>query len=364
MNEILISGYYGFKNSGDDALLLAIINDLKKYKKDVRVTVLSSNPKETEKTYGVKAINRLNPFSIISAMLKAKMLISGGGTLIQDGTSTKSLLYYLMVIRLAKLFGLKVMLYSNGVGPINHEKNVKRTKKVLNRVDLITLRDNESCRELEKIGVDKPEIYLTADPAFTLLPAKPESGRDILGMSGADVNKRLLCISVRKWKMLGADFESEIAETVDYAVDKYGFYPVFLPMQLKNDYDISCRIMHKMHSEAAVINKNLSAEDMLSVIGNMDLCIGMRLHTLIYSAAQAVPIIGIAYDPKVSGFMDYTQQKNYCRADKVTVDEMIRLIDKTMSEYTAVKSELETRRMILREKAEENAKYAIRLLDK
>ena len=95
MNDILISGYYGFKNSGDDALLQAIVNDLKEYKSDVKLTVLSNSPEETERIYKIKAVSRLNPFSVIGAILKSKMLLSGGGTLIQDRTSTKSLIYYL-----------------------------------------------------------------------------------------------------------------------------------------------------------------------------------------------------------------------------------------------------------------------------
>lgn len=364
MDEILISGYYGFKNSGDDALLLSIINDLKKYKKDVRIVVLSSNPSETEKIYGVKSINRLNPFAIIPAMIRAKMLISGGGTLIQDGTSTKSLLYYLMIISVAKLFGLKVMLYSNGVGPLKHEKNVERTRKVLNKVDLITLRDEASYKELQRIGVTKPETYLTADPAFTLVPSKKEIGRDILSVMGADTSKKLLCISVRKWNALGQNFAREIADVVDYAVDKYDFYPVFLPMQLKMDYDISCAIREKMCNDAVVISEDLSTGDILSVIGNMDLCIGMRLHTLIYSASQAVPLIGIVYDPKVSGFMEYMKQDKYKSVEDFDEQGLKELIDETMSDYDNIKAELEKQMNVLRKKAEENAEYAAKLLEK
>ena len=89
--EILISGYYGFRNSGDDALLKAIIQDLKKYKESPNIVVLSANPEETMEYYRVKSINRLNLISVLKHMRKADMLISGGGTLIQDRTSTKSL---------------------------------------------------------------------------------------------------------------------------------------------------------------------------------------------------------------------------------------------------------------------------------
>lgn len=364
MEEILISGYYGFKNSGDDALLLSIINDLKKYKKEVKIVVLSSNPVETSMIYGVKSINRMNFFAIISAMFRSKMLISGGGTLIQDGTSTKSLMYYLLIIRLAKKMGLKVMLYSNGVGPIKHRKNEKYTKKILNKVDMITLRDEASFNELERIGVTQPKIHLTADPAFTLVPSDIETGKGILDKASADITKKMMCISVRKWGGLGDDFERKIAKAADYAAEKYELFPVFLPMQPKTDYEISKRIAAKMKSQSAIIDRELTIADTLSVISNMSLCIGMRLHTLIYSASQAVPLIGLVYDPKVSGFMDYMHQDKYVDVNLLNYDKLTALIDEIMENYEIIRDDLYNNTVQLRQKAELNAKYAIDLLEK
>lgn len=364
MEEILISGYYGFKNSGDDALLLSIINDLKKYKKEVKIVVLSSNPVETSMIYGVKSINRMNIFAIISAMSHSKMLISGGGTLIQDGTSTKSLMYYLFIIRLAKKMGLKVMLYSNGVGPLQHEKNKQYTKKVLNKVDLITLRDETSLEELKKIGVTEPKIYLTADPAFTLEPSSPERGKSILDKASADITKKMLCVSVRKWGNLGADFENTIAAAVDRAAEKYDLFPVFLPMQPKVDYEISKRIASKLKTPSAVIDRELAIADTLSVIANMTMCIGMRLHTLIYSASQAVPLVGLVYDPKINGFMDYMHQRRYASVDALSLHTLNELIDETMESYDIIKADLCQSIASLRKKAEENPKYAIELLER
>lgn len=364
MDGILISGYYGFKNSGDDALLLSIINDLRKHKKEIEIVVLSSNPKETNRIYGVKSINRLNLFKIIPTMFKAKMLISGGGTLIQDGTSTKSLLYYLSIIRMAKFFKLKIMLYSNGIGPLNHKTNRKLTKKVLNKVDMITLRDAVSQTELKKIGVTKPQIHLTADPAFTHTPSDDDIGRGILESEGTDMSKKLLCISVRKWKTAGEQFEKDIANAIDYAVEKYDLYPVFLPMQLKNDYEISCSIKARMKSDASIIKDDQTTGDILSIIKQTHLCIGMRLHTLIYAASQSVPLIGLVYDPKVSGFMDYMHQSKYIDVECINKESLIQLIDDTIKSYDEIKSDLSKNTEKLKLKAEENAKYAIELLEK
>ena len=133
MSDIIISGYYGLGNSGDEALLKSIISDLKSIDPQISITALSGNTALTRRLYGVKTVNRFNLFSVYRQMRKAKLLLSGGGTLIQDATSTKSLLYYLTIIFMAKKMGLKVMLYANGMGPIK-EKNIKKVNKVLNMV--------------------------------------------------------------------------------------------------------------------------------------------------------------------------------------------------------------------------------------
>lgn len=363
-DEILISGYYGFKNSGDDALLMSIIQDLQKHKESPNVVVLSANPKETNRIYRVKAINRLNPFAIWRHMKKADMLISGGGTLIQDTTSTKSLWYYLAVISLAKKHKLKVMLYSNGIGPLNKEKNKVRTRKTINNVDLITLRDDKSLEILKQIGVTKPKTIVTADPALNLDSVDKERGLEILKKAGVPVDKSLLGISVRKWRDLGADFEDAVARACDYAVEKYGLYPVFLPMQASKDLAISQSIMRKMKYKSSIMDSNQAVTDMLAVVKCMNMCIGMRLHMLIYSAINAVPLVGLVYDPKISSFMEYTHQNLHVNVDGITADKISSMIDKCIVEYDEIRDDLIDNYKLLKEKAIENGRLAIELYEK
>ena len=179
MSDIVISGYYGLGNSGDEALLKSIVNDLRKISPDITVTALSGNAQMTERKYNISTVGRFNIFSVFREMKKARMLISGGGTLIQDATSTKSLMYYLAIIFLAKKLGLKVMLYANGLGPIK-DKNIPMVKYVLNKVDLITLRENISFEEIKRCGITKPEVCITADPAFNLVPGTEEKANAIM----------------------------------------------------------------------------------------------------------------------------------------------------------------------------------------
>ena len=168
MSDVIISGYHGFSNSGDEALLFAILSTLRKKKPDISFTVLSKIPSETARVYGVKSINRYNFFKIRKEMKEAKMLLFGGGSLLQDVTSSKSIKYYLAVIRLAQMCGIKTMLYANGIGPVIKRSDRRLASRILNKVDVITLRDDKSDIELKNLGVTKPEIIITADPAFTL----------------------------------------------------------------------------------------------------------------------------------------------------------------------------------------------------
>ena len=117
--RIAVSGYYGFKNAGDDAILMALVTTLRALAPGVEITVFSNSPAETRQLYGVRAVNRWNPFRVIWALLHSDLLLSGGGGLLQDvtGGGVRSICYYLMVVLLALVVGKPVVYYAQGVGP-------------------------------------------------------------------------------------------------------------------------------------------------------------------------------------------------------------------------------------------------------
>lgn len=358
MKEILISGYYGFGNSGDDALLLSIIKDFERKGVKENITVLSANPKETKRMYGVNAVNRINPFALVYHFVKCRLFISGGGTLIQDGTSTKSLLYYLYLIKTAKIFGKKVMLYANGIGPVNREKNRVRVRKVLNTVDCITVRDKKSYNEIVKLGITSPHVELTADPVFLL-----DSDENIDGITEKYSPDRIICVAVRDTKTAKPDFVSNLAHALDSVSEKYGVTAVLLPFQ-DTDKEISRKIAFGMKNKPVMIEEHLSVGQVMSLVGMSEMCIGMRLHMLIYAASKAVPIVGIVYDPKVSGFMEYAGQNLYVDVSDVKKDSFAELVDRCMAENVKRHQELENVRDELRKRAALNSDIAMQLYEK
>ncbi len=362
MSDIIISGYYGLGNSGDEALLESIVADIKSINPDVTITALSGNAKLTEKLYGIKTISRTNPFSIIREFRRAKLLLSGGGTLIQDATSTKSLIYYLGIISLAKKMGMKVMLYANGMGPIK-DKNIKKVQKVLNEVDLITLRENTSLEEIKRCAVTKPEVLVTADPAFNLEPSSPQRAAQILEEYGISEDEKIVAVSVRECNLMGADFEKQLSYALD-SVAKMGYLPVFIPMQMKMDFDISLRIAAKMKEKSKIIDCELSVSDMLAIVGRCSIACGMRLHMLIFASVMNVPMAGIAYDPKIKGFMEYMNQNNYIRLEDFNGDEFTKIVESVLENQTKLQEELKKDSVPLREKAKKNAYLALELIKK
>lgn len=153
--HVVLSGYYGFDNVGDDAILLSIIHSLKKWQHDIEITVLSNNPAATEQTYGVKAVNRWKMKEIRQLLKRADGLISGGGSLMQDQTGMKTIPYYAGVIQIAKWLKKPVFVYAQGMGPINHSLSKFIVRSVFNKVEQITVRDKASQSLLTEIGVRK-----------------------------------------------------------------------------------------------------------------------------------------------------------------------------------------------------------------
>lgn len=364
--DVIISGYYGFSNIGDDAMLRSIVENLKREKPDISILVLSKKPAETSLYYGVHAINRKNLFAVYSAMKKSKLFIYGGGNIIQDSTSSRSILFYLGIAWLAKKLGLKLMFYANGIGPINKTRNTEYSRKILNKADIITVREKISLNELNRMGITKPKILLTADAALAVKVDNNTRLDDIFINEGIPLNAAYAGFSVRKCpgcdKHQHATYEQVIAETADYVYNNYNLIPVFIPMEYQVDIPTIQNIVAKMRTHGYVISHNHSVSETFAIIRKMDLMIAMRLHALIFAAYMNVPIIGISYQPKVEGFLEYINQQPVGHVKEITFKEMRRKVDELLLNKDDVKKELGKSVEALVTKAEQNSRLAIELI--
>lgn len=358
VKSILMSGYYGFDNSGDDAILKAIVKDFRELNNDLNITVLSNNPIKTEGMYPVKAVNRFKLKEVLRAVKDSSILISGGGSLLQDVTSTRSLWYYLAVMTIARLYKKPVMVYANGIGPIDKKINRLVTRAVLNKVDLITLRDEDSKEYLKDMKVKNKEVYVTADPVFTLDPASKEVVDKIFIKEGIPQNERLIGISLRQWKKAD-NLEAIISRTIDYIIKTYKVNVVLIPMHFPEDVLISKNILNMVKEKGCyILSEKYSVEEIMGVIKELDLIVAMRLHSLIYAATQSIPMVGLVYDPKIEGILNSIGMKFMNNVEGLRYDELISNIDYVWNNKDKLKQDLEKQDAFLKSKALENITLA------
>ena len=305
MVNILISGYYGFDNIGDESILRTLVSSLREHIPDCSLTVLSHNPTSTREKYGVEAVDRMSPVAILHAVKKCDMLISGGGSLLQDVTSSKSLHYYLSIIRCAEFFHKKVFIYSQGIGPIDRPGNRRAAAAALKRADGIVVRDERSAALLEEIGIARDKVVITADPVIRMKKPDGDVGAEILRKAGVSLDGRLTVGWAIRERDTDSRFVKELLRSIQMTKDKYNAQSVLIPFHYEEDGEVCRHIAAQLPDDTAVcLNEKYLSEDMLSIIGNMDLLVGVRLHSLIYAAIMGVPLIGISYDPKCTAFLN------------------------------------------------------------
>jgi len=359
--HIIMSGYYGFNNSGDEAILISMHKNIQALGEQFHITVLSNKPDETKAKYGVEVVYRFSFMEVLKAIRQCDVLLSGGGSLLQDSTSTRSLMYYLSIIFAAKAMGKKVMLYANGIGPVSGKQNRRIVKLVVNKANLITLREENSYAELMSMGVNKKKCFVTADPVFTLEGIVQKDAYRLLDEAGVPQEKPLVGVSVRNWKDMEA-FTDKFASLCDEIYDKYQRNIVFIVMQVPNDIKISQKVQSKMKNKSYILKENYSPYEIMGIIGCMDFILSMRLHTLIFAAREHVPLIGFVYDPKIQYYLEKLKMPSGGAINDFSNDETLKQVADIIENREKYVNILEKEAKVLEEKAHNNEKYLLRLL--
>lgn len=295
--DVVISGYYGFGNTGDDSLLAVIISELRRECPDIKLTVLSRNPRLTGRVYGVRSINRFNIFSVAKATRHARLLINGSGNLIQNGTSNRSLMYYIGIMRLAAYHRLRIMMYASGIGPIKGGRYRKAARDILDRTDLISLRENDSAKELVSLGVTNKNVTVTADPAYRIEPAAAEWIGYVMNREHIKTDGAYFAVALRSWPDVADDYEKKLADALIEIHNNGGGIPLFIPMQASADLPLCRRVAA---AAGGRVIKGLTASELIGLFSYMNFVVAMRLHSAIYAASAGVPFIGLAYDMKIN----------------------------------------------------------------
>ncbi|WP_019120248.1 polysaccharide pyruvyl transferase CsaB [Brevibacillus massiliensis] len=354
MPRILISGYYGFNNAGDDVVLYGIISSLRREQPNISLSVLSNQPARTTSLFGIPAYNRWRLSTIVRQLKQSDLLVMGGGTLMQDVTSPRSVLYYLGIVSIAKMLGKPVVFYAQGFGPILKSFSRFMIKQVVNHVNVITVRDYESGEDFKACGVTKAPIYVTADPALMIQPEdiSTQRGQELLGRLFSDLRRPLVAFSVRNWKQ-EERFKQVIAKAADFFASR-GWNVLFLPMHYPSDLAPSHEIISFMKEPGAkLLEMPVPFHDIMSVLKHCDYVVGMRLHSLILACVFQVPFTGISYDPKIDRFVERAGMPSAGHIRELKADSLLALLQERTGR-------LEEERQIVAERSRMLAREAMK----
>ena len=311
MKKVLISGFYGFHNIGDEAILMTLTRQLRKLDPQVQITVLSHNPAETQAKFQVKAIDRRSFLKVLISVFKTDILLSGGGSLLQDDTSARSIHYYLAILRMGLLFGKKVFLVSNGIGPLIRESNRRRVAHLVNRIAHSTVRDVGSYELLMAIGVKPEKVSVSADLVIGMEKEPDRIGAEILGkLNISDGDRKKIAIAIRQKDFRTQAHREQLIMLANNLAQTYTV--VFVPFYYKNDTKIHADLHAFTDPHVYFITDKYHSKEFMSLMANFDLLIGSRLHSLIFALVAEIPFIGISYDPKIDHFLESIGKKPVC----------------------------------------------------
>ena len=278
--KYVVSGYIGFDNFGDEAIQSVLTKKLKLEGAE-KITLISSNPGKTAKLYGVDSCPMLK---FLPPILESDVLISGGGSLLQDVTSIKSLLYYLAVIYTALILGKKVQIYAQGIGPINSKIGQFLTKFALKNADKITVRDKKSQELLQSWGI---KSELVNDPIFDI---------DVPQIN----NKGVVGVQLREFEGVSEEFLDKLADEI---CKRFSDKKIIV-LSLQDRYDLkvcknfSEKLINRGINDIEIL-KDLSINDVLNTISGMEYLVAMRFHANVIGIKSGVKTLAINYDPKV-----------------------------------------------------------------
>ena len=293
MNKVVLAGYYGFGNVGDEALLEVLVSNIKELNPDIKITILANQPKDVQKRLKTEAVNRSNLFHIVGAFYGADKVIFGGGGLFQDITSFRSLIYYLALIVIARVMKVKVYLIAQGIGPLKRKISKRLVQLIFKFIQEVSVRDEKSLEILRQLYSKK--IVLTYDPALLLSSNKEVAINE-------DIKK--VIISIRGFPDLTRSKKDIIVQVLKKLIKEEDIKIVFLPFHGEEDKKACIEILNMLDGHGKLEEPQTTPLYLLRIMEGTYVVIGMRLHSLIFAAGLGIPFVGLAYDQKVTSFCE------------------------------------------------------------
>lgn len=318
--RIVITGYYGFGNAGDDAILQTVVARLRTARPGSEIVVVPYPGGDLEavgRLVAAETVSGSEIETVLAMVTDAELLIIGGGGLIQDylpiDPSTRftpryaDLAFWTTLAIAARTHGVPVTGWALGVGPLDTAVGRAEAALLFAQMGMVTVRDRASADLVRTLGNHRVEV--TADPVYLAEPADtglldrltrvddlPRTGTIRVG------------VTLRRWE--GADV-AVLAGQLDILAERLDADIIFVPFQqsrrgLDHDALIATKVAAAMtrRERRGVIVSELTPEEKGQVLAACDLVVTMRLHAAILAAVAHRPVLAIAYDPKVSQAME------------------------------------------------------------
>ncbi|OFW59771.1 MAG: hypothetical protein A2133_10485 [Actinobacteria bacterium RBG_16_64_13] len=324
----LISGYYGEKNAGDEAILVGILQEIGLRDPNAGFTVLSFDPDDTERRHGVghelvaMSTSLRSPTRLRAAMRSADLLVSGGGSFLHEADfelhgrsflfregKLRPIPYFLSIVFMARAQGLPVMWYAQGLGPLHTLAARRLVAKAASASQAVTWRDYDSARLAYEIGVRGPVQQVVPDPAYSLKPAPAAEAQDLLGRLGMAAGTRYLAVCPRPWLGRSA-YLGSLGQALEKAAAELDVEVLLVPFHQVQDPPVCEALAARpgFAGRARALPAVTSPALLAAILGGAELVVAMRLHSGILAATAQTPAVIIDYDPKTRAFAAQTGQ--------------------------------------------------------
>jgi polysaccharide pyruvyl transferase CsaB len=331
LSRILVAGYYGFGNTGDEAILAGMLAEMRRLNEDLDFVVISGDPQSTAALHHVRSIHWKDLDQIAAASKECDLFLLGGGGLFHDywGVNPDDMLtensygisYYSGIPYLAALNNKPCVLYSAGVGPLLTDEGKEMTRSTADLCELITVRDIQSKEWLVSLGIQPDRIHVGSDPAFNL-PIDHSFGKEYFAKLESKIGQLVIGVSIRPWEISISNqaWQQVVAEALDEIIRDLDATLLFLPFQrdetndpLIDDYAASLALIEMMDQKdkVLILSDHVTPSQLAGVISQCDLLVGMRLHSLIFATMAGVAFVAIAYDPKIQQFVKELEVSAY-----------------------------------------------------
>ncbi len=360
-SKICILAFIGSDNTGDEAILYSVISAIKNI--DNLINIFSFNTEKTKALLkdipneNIEVINIKNHRKVIKKIIESDILLCGGGGIIQDQTSFYNLPFFLSRVLFAKILKKKIVFYGIGVGPLYSRFSKILTKFVLNRSEVITVRDKKSKETLIDCGIKSSLVKVTADPAVSLGKISKKEAQILLREQGINVNKKIMIICLRQWfaiyrlipvklvkkfniqtkkdKQKYEYFIKEISKFLEYCENKLDFQLVFLPFWKERDNKVHKEIskLIKNKDNIFILEKYYNPLQIKGIISASNFVLGMRLHSIIFASTDKRNFLAINYSPKVKNYLDLLVTKSstieniHVNPEDFSSEELIKKLD-------------------------------------